>query len=263
MRIRAAGRSTPRAGRRRAVRAGARPAQRLGAADPALAKPRSRRGWRSERWPLRDGRMILIPGISPMGFRLPLDRLPELAPEDWPHVYPLDPFAARTALPQRAMVFQPRTAQPGSRRRGRILPVRTALTVELREGHLHVFLPPTESAEDFCALVEAIEDAARALALPLRVEGYPPPADARIDCDQGHTRPRRDRGQHPPRAQLARADRDHRSAVRGGAARPALGREIHAGRAPHRHRRRQSHRGRRPERRPTARSCAGPICWPA
>jgi uncharacterized protein (DUF2126 family) len=135
--------------------------------------------WRSERWPLRDGRMILIPGISPMGFRLPLDKLPELAPDDWPHVYPLDPFAARAALPERAPVFQPRTAQP-ARPPGQDSPVRTALTVELREGHLNVFLPPTESAADFCALVEAIEDSAQALALPLRVEGYPPPADARM-----------------------------------------------------------------------------------
>jgi uncharacterized protein (DUF2126 family)/transglutaminase-like putative cysteine protease len=138
------------------------------------------RGWRSERWPLRDGRMILIPGISPMGFRLPLDKLRELAPEDWPHVYPLDPFAARAPLPERATLFQPRTAQPAPPS-GQDLPVRTALTVEVREGHLNAFLPPTESGDDFCALVEAIEDTAQALALSVRVEGYPPPADARID----------------------------------------------------------------------------------
>ena len=143
----------------------------------------SGRGWRSERWPLHDGRLLLIPGDSPIGHRLPLDQLPEIAPDDWPHVYPLDPFAAHAALPERAPVFQPRTrptATPPAA--GQDLPVRTALAVEAREGHLNVFLPPTESAEDFCALVEAIEDTAQALALPLRLEGYAPPADPRIDA---------------------------------------------------------------------------------
>ncbi|MGH6919627.1 MAG: transglutaminase family protein, partial [Geminicoccaceae bacterium] len=137
-------------------------------------------GWRSERWPLRDGRLILIPGDSPIGYRLPLGQLPEVAPGDWPHVYPLDPFAAHAALPERAPVLQPRTAQPAPPSAARELPVRTALAVEGRDLHLHVFLPPTESAEDFCALVEAIEDTAQALAQPVRIEGYPPPADARM-----------------------------------------------------------------------------------
>jgi uncharacterized protein (DUF2126 family) len=141
------------------------------------------RGWRSERWPLRDGRLMLIPGDSPIGYRLPLDQLPDLAPEDWPHVYPLDPFAAHAALPERAPVFQARTVHPGETAQAAAeTPVRTALAVEGRDGHLHVFLPPTESAEDFCALVEAIEDTAQSLALPVRVEGYAPPADPRLEA---------------------------------------------------------------------------------
>ncbi len=141
-------------------------------------------GWRSERWPLRGGRLILLPGNSAIGYRLPLGDLPELAPSDWPHVYPLDPFAAHAALPVRAPVFQARTdaraAVPSADKEPE--PVRTALALEVREGHLNVFLPPTESADDFCALVEAIEDTAQAQALPVRVEGYPPPADPRLDA---------------------------------------------------------------------------------
>lgn len=140
------------------------------------------RRWRSERWPLRDSRLILIPGDSPIGYRLPLGALPEVAPGDWPHVYPLDPFAAHAALPERAPVLQPRTAQPAPPSAARELPVRTALAVEGRDLHLHVFLPPTESAEDFCALVEAIEDTAQALAQPVRIEGYAPPADPRLEA---------------------------------------------------------------------------------
>ena len=204
------------------------------------------RAWRSERWPLRDGRVVLIPGISPMGFRLPFDQLPELTPEEWPHVYPLDPFAARAALPERAPVFQPRTARPAPPH-GDDLPVRTALTVEVRDGHLNVFLPPTESGDDFCALIEAIEDTAQGLDLPLRVEGYPPPADARIDSikvtpDPGVI----EVNIHPSRSwreQVAITEALYAEARLA----PALDREVHAGRAACGHRRRQPHRGWRPE----------------
>src|SRR5690606_35624701 len=37
--------------------------------------------WRSSPWPLRRGELVLTPGDSPMGFRLPLDALPVVARE--------------------------------------------------------------------------------------------------------------------------------------------------------------------------------------
>ena len=61
----------------------------------AQAKP----GWLSELWQTRRGRLFLIPGDSPLGFRLPLQSLPELAAVDYPHLVPADPFAERTPLP--------------------------------------------------------------------------------------------------------------------------------------------------------------------
>ena len=72
--------------------------------------------------------------------------------------------------------------------------------------------------------------------------------------------PGRDRGQHPSRLDVERARRNNRDALRGGAAVAARHREVHARRPPHRHRRRQSRDAGRAPRRPTARSCAAPIC---
>jgi uncharacterized protein (DUF2126 family) len=59
--------------------------------------------------------------------------------------------------------------------------VRTALTVEPRDGHLHVFMPPVEDAEDYAALVAAIEDAASETGLSIHLEGYTPPSDSRLN----------------------------------------------------------------------------------
>lgn len=39
-------------------------------------------GWRSGAWEFRRGRMYLLPGDSPMGYRLPLDSLPWIHPEE-------------------------------------------------------------------------------------------------------------------------------------------------------------------------------------
>ena len=59
--------------------------------------------------------------------------------------------------------------------------MRTALSVEPRDGRLCVFMPPTESAADYLELLGAVEDAAAELATPVHIEGYPPPYDPRIN----------------------------------------------------------------------------------
>lgn len=60
------------------------------------------------------------------------------------------------------------------------VPTRTALCVEPRDGRLHVFMPPTDRIEAFLILVEAIEDTAKDLGIPVTIEGYPAPHDPRI-----------------------------------------------------------------------------------
>ena len=59
--------------------------------------------WTTGAWFLRDERMYLMPGDSPMGLRLPLDSLPWVSESDYPYVVEQDPSAERAALPARAL----------------------------------------------------------------------------------------------------------------------------------------------------------------
>jgi uncharacterized protein (DUF2126 family) len=54
------------------------------------------------------------------------------------------------------------------------------MSVEPRDGRLCVFMPPTESVDDYLELIAAVENTAEALGLPVHIEGYPPPHDPRI-----------------------------------------------------------------------------------
>ena len=146
---------------------------------------RGRGRWRSERWQTRRGRLFLTPGDSPVGYRLPLAGLPWVPAADYPHVVSLDPFAAHAALPAPAPQLQARlqaTAPVGDPMEPTVVGiVRTALAVEPRDGRICIFLPPMESAEEYTELVEAIEDTAAALAVPVHLEGYAPPSDPRLN----------------------------------------------------------------------------------
>ena len=62
---------------------------------PALAGPT----WSTGPWFFRDERMYLMPGDSPMGYRLPLDSLPWVSKGDHPYMVERDPTAPREALP--------------------------------------------------------------------------------------------------------------------------------------------------------------------
>ncbi len=163
----------------------------------------SKARWFSERWPMRRGNLFLIPGDSPIGLRLPLDSLPHLPPSERPVTGPADPFMPRDALPHPDILFQrahdhlveadaqaaldkaePRYAE--ERRKGREraqppIPVRTALAIEARDGHLCAFMPPVERLEDYLELLAAVEATAADLKIPVHVEGYPPPFDPRMN----------------------------------------------------------------------------------
>ncbi len=54
--------------------------------------------WVSGPWFFRDERMFLIPGDSPMGYRLPLESLPWVSSNDYPWQHTHDPFAPPAPL---------------------------------------------------------------------------------------------------------------------------------------------------------------------
>ena len=99
----------------------------------------------------------------------------------------MDPFAAHAALPAHAPQFQNRRSTPGTPPPGAVFgtgiagAVRTAIAVEARQGRLCVFMPPTDSAEEYAELVEAVEDTAASLSMQIQLEGYAPPPDARLN----------------------------------------------------------------------------------
>ena len=57
--------------------------------------------WISGAWFLRPETLYLVPGDSPIGFRLPLDSLPWVTPSEYPWYYEPDPLAERAPLPAR------------------------------------------------------------------------------------------------------------------------------------------------------------------
>ena len=147
--------------------------------------------WRSEKWKLRKEKLFLAPGDSPAGFRLPLGSLPWIPPASYPYVVEQDPFEPRGPLPDPAPAQQPflqAAAQPADANRQQITEqditadgVRTALAFEPRDGKLCVFMPPVEAADDYLELVAALEDTAAEIGVPIHLEGYTPPGDARLN----------------------------------------------------------------------------------
>ncbi len=146
--------------------------------------------WISEPWSTRTDRLILLPGDSPIGYRLPLASLAHIPEADYPYILPADPFAERTELPEpdaRRQPYLQGAEQPAGNRQNHAeqsltgARVRAALAVEPRDGRLCVFMPPTETLEDYLDLVAAIEDATAETGMPVHIEGYAPPHDPRLN----------------------------------------------------------------------------------
>jgi uncharacterized protein (DUF2126 family)/transglutaminase-like putative cysteine protease len=147
-----------------------------------IARQAENAPWRSSRWYLRGERCYLIPGDSSIGYRLPLDSLPAVEPTDFPHVYPPDPTQTFSALaPNRKLAKKDgAAAPPKSEAPPPAEVVRTSLCAQTRNGVLYVFMPPTQTLEDYLQLLGAVESSADTLRQPVVIEGYEPPADPRM-----------------------------------------------------------------------------------
>jgi uncharacterized protein (DUF2126 family)/transglutaminase-like putative cysteine protease len=171
--------------------------------------------WKTGPWEYRDDRLYLLPGDSPMGYRLPLESLPWVSKADYPYLIEQDPFAPRMPLNSHASVIQQHQplhhAFTGSgktiwsqsevrhpqRQESASWVTRTAMCVEARDpmrsngpkaeneyggksGMLYVFMPPLARLEDYLNLLQAIEATAEDLQFKIVLEGYPPPRDPRL-----------------------------------------------------------------------------------
>ncbi|PPC92077.1 MAG: IMP dehydrogenase [Methylobacter sp.] len=152
--------------------------------------------WRSGPWQFRRGHLFLIPGNSPIGLRLPLNSLPWLAPdkrdpqeqqslfEELPELGDFYGEVTRRyshldeALPEHPEVTEQAL---GDAETIMVDVPHTAISVEVRFGRLHIFLPPLGLLEHYLDLIAAVEATAEQLSMPVVLEGYEPPRDYRIE----------------------------------------------------------------------------------
>ena len=174
--------------------------------------------WQTGPWFLRAERCYLIPGDSPLGYRLPLDSQPWTARSDYPYVnapdaeMATDPLATYQSLRERVAAqagispagrtktSTPLRMQSSAARGGEaaVYPwnraadtvpgfkesaawiTRLAMCAEPRDGKLYIFMPPTQSLDDYLEVVAAVEATAEEMKLPVILEGYEPPSDPRL-----------------------------------------------------------------------------------
>jgi len=168
--------------------------------------------WQSCKWMLSRKNLFLIPGNSPMGLRLPLDSLPAVAKENEPQKVERSLFEELPELenfhetitgryglvyehpaPKQKIKFQEKPIEKKDLEKKKIIReeelkplyeipvIKTTLCVEAREGIIHVFLPPTDYLEHYLDLIASVEATAEKLKMPVRIEGYEPPRDYRME----------------------------------------------------------------------------------
>ncbi|MFN8416356.1 MAG: transglutaminase family protein [Cytophagaceae bacterium] len=173
--------------------------------------------WKSVKWNVRRKEIFLLPGNSPIGLRLPLNTLPEVPEEYEPYPVERSPFEELESLgnPENKIEarygnviehpeVKPRNIYETTEEeeaevttKGPLLPkvketekkaaptefvevIKTAICVEARDGIIYLFLPPTDYLEHYLDIIASIERTAVKLNIPVRIEGYEPPRDYRL-----------------------------------------------------------------------------------
>jgi uncharacterized protein (DUF2126 family)/transglutaminase-like putative cysteine protease len=159
--------------------------------------------WISSKWVFRFDQLILLPGNSPMGLRLPLKSLAHF--EKSQPKFERSPFEELPALendfasvvearygtppgPQE-LPFEPEVKKAQAKEFNEsennqplfeVFTVKTALCIEIREGKICVFMPPLIYIEHYFDLLASLEASAKKLGVKLVIEGYDPPHDNRV-----------------------------------------------------------------------------------
>ena len=160
--------------------------------------------WKSCKWLLDREFLFLVPGNSPIGLRLPLDSLPVVAEDKQPEKVERSLFEELPVLGDFQAAIAHRYGQPseavssvsdhlavpqktssqkpsGGAAPSTVEVIKTTLCTETREGILYVFLPPMDYLEHYLDAVSSIEATAEKLNTPVRIEGYEPPRDYRLE----------------------------------------------------------------------------------
>jgi len=159
--------------------------------------------WLSCKWIFNREHLFLLPGNSPIGLRLPLESLPVIAKSLQPQRVERSLFDTlpslghfhesikrRYGLLSNATILQrpsitevDEKEEPGEEENISydIDTIKTALCVEARDGIIYIFIPPMEYLEHYLDLLASIEATAARLNMPVRVEGYEPPRDYRME----------------------------------------------------------------------------------
>ena len=144
--------------------------------------------WVSNKWEFRTEKLILSIGDSSIGLRLPLNSLPKFKEaeelqghakhisdqtDDLPSLNKIKDnlLSGKKARLKKSLGLSAKTPAGF---------IKTAITTEIREGRIHLFLPPIKKIEIFLELIAAIELVAEASQIPVVLEGYGPPKDRRV-----------------------------------------------------------------------------------
>ena len=142
--------------------------------------------WSSQLWFPRPVRLMLSSGDSPIGYRIPVETMPFVAPDELVYECEEKGQVKIPAAPERRTDLfgvepAPDPLPPFSRTaESATVLIRPALCVQVREGWLCVFLPFVPVLADYLDLVAALEDTCRHLNKPIWIEGYTPPTDTRV-----------------------------------------------------------------------------------
>ena len=151
-------------------------------------KPGEHLTWSSQLWFERPEKFTLSVGDSPIGYRIPVEMMPWVAPDT--HSYEMDEegqVKLPSGMARRPEMFRqdpkpdtlpPLSADAASAREL----IRPSLCVQARDGRLHVFLPYVSVLADYLDLVAAVEETSQHLQKPVWIEGYAAPSDSRIQA---------------------------------------------------------------------------------